>query len=190
MEYHNYRLYSLETTQSLFELRVFLRLWVTLFIIRSWTKKAKMHWPSFILRQDLLWWRPESAQSMSGLSEDCGLHFSRGVWLCHNSVASRKLRRGQSKASFNPRCVWFESTPRCRGIIYDLVAAPGFSRWCRSRLLKVKNCRPLQSCSQYWGLVHVSRIFILFGETTVTESIHLYYDDYQGFRLSVGENKF
>ena len=31
-------------------------------------------------------------------------------------------------------------------------AWPDFSRWCRSRLLKVENCRPLHPCSQQRGL--------------------------------------
>jgi len=34
----------------------------------------------------------------------------------------------------------------------DFVAAPDFSRWCRKRLLKVENWRPLQPCSQHCGL--------------------------------------
>lgn len=29
---------------------------------------------------------------------------------------------------------------------------PDFSRWWRRRLLKVENSRPLQPCSQHWGL--------------------------------------
>lgn len=33
-----------------------------------------------------------------------------------------------------------------------LVAWPDFSRWWRRRLLKVENWRPLQPCSQHWGL--------------------------------------
>ena len=33
-----------------------------------------------------------------------------------------------------------------------LDAVPDFSRWWRRRLLKVENWRPLQPCSQHWGL--------------------------------------
>jgi hypothetical protein len=34
----------------------------------------------------------------------------------------------------------------------DAFAAwPDFSLWCRSKLLNVENCRPLQPCSQHWG---------------------------------------
>lgn len=32
-----------------------------------------------------------------------------------------------------------------------LIACPDFSRWCRSKLLNVENCRPLQPCSQQRG---------------------------------------
>ena len=31
-----------------------------------------------------------------------------------------------------------------------LATTPDFSRWCRSRLLKVENSRPLQPWSQHW----------------------------------------
>lgn len=34
----------------------------------------------------------------------------------------------------------------------DFAAWPDFSRWCRRRLLNVENWRPLQPCSQHWGL--------------------------------------
>lgn len=33
----------------------------------------------------------------------------------------------------------------------DLAAVPDFSRWWRSKLLKVENCRPLHPWSQHWG---------------------------------------
>lgn len=34
----------------------------------------------------------------------------------------------------------------------DFAAVPDFSRWWRSRLLKVENWRPLQPWSKHWGL--------------------------------------
>lgn len=39
------------------------------------------------------------------------------------------------------------SAPQFGHVALD--AWPDFSRWCRSRLLKVENCLPLQPCSQH-----------------------------------------
>lgn len=47
---------------------------------------------------------------------------------------------------------------------YDLEAVPDFSLWCRKRLLKVENWRPLQPCSQHCG-------FGLWWSTRIAESL-------------------
>lgn len=50
---------------------------------------------------------------------------------------------------------------------YDFVAVPDFSRWCLSKLLKVENWRPLQPCSQHWGLERGSSILMAWGSSKV-----------------------
>lgn len=87
----------------------------------------------FVTRQTFMWRRSATASK--------GRHLSgcrRCFW--HLSCAKWPLRA----------VVRVNSAPHLGQ--YDLAAVPDFSRWCRRRLLKVENWRPLQPCSQHCGL--------------------------------------